>query len=139
MCAVLVAITTDSSTTTPAVELLPNPTLKNISEASSVHVLAFSSKGDLLLVESEGEFVVDEWERVYEVAREACLGDRRLGKEDGGDERSRDVEMEEDGDKEGLLWKMQRVVGEKVESEQRWKKDLGQPWRKKDGPLQILS
>jgi len=48
------------------------PDVKQILAARSVHVFAFSSKGQLLVAESEGVFDVEVWERAVEDARGVC-------------------------------------------------------------------
>ena len=48
------------------------PDVKQILAARSVHVFAFSSKGQLLVAESEGVFDVEAWERAVEDARGVC-------------------------------------------------------------------
>ena len=97
--------------------LLPDPTAQDLAAASSVHVLAFSSLGKLLVVESEGEFSMKDWEEVHEKAKEICLG-----KEGGGD--GQDVSMHglENGSLKDMLC---GVVQQKAAEEQRWKANLG--------------
>ena len=72
--------------------LLLDPSVKQIKLASSIHVLAFSSHGDLLVVESEGDFTMATWEKVYQTAKVICY--REEEDESGGEEvsmRSDDV------------------------------------------------
>ena len=97
--------------------LLPNPTAKDLRAASSVHVLAFSSFGEILVVESEGEFTMELWEGVHAKAKEICLG-----KEGGKD--GEDVSMDGSG-QESLADVLRGAVQEKVEREQRWIATLG--------------
>lgn len=52
--------------------LIRNPTLLQIQSADSVHVLGFTSQGDLLIAESEGSFSMDDWDEVYEAGRAIC-------------------------------------------------------------------
>ncbi|KAL2165527.1 hypothetical protein VTH06DRAFT_828 [Thermothelomyces fergusii] len=49
-----------------------DPSPREVETAESVHVLGFTSHDGLLLAESEGDFTVGEWDRVYETAREIC-------------------------------------------------------------------
>ncbi|OJD16339.1 hypothetical protein AJ78_03472 [Emergomyces pasteurianus Ep9510] len=97
-------------------ELVQNASSYDIKNAESLHVLAFSSKGHLLLNESEGRFDLDTWENVYEVAQSLCTGDPGLTKDDG------DIDMDglkatkppeklvretvEDKLRENLVWKI---------------------------------
>lgn len=55
--------------------VIRNPTLLQSQSSTSVHVLAFSSHGDLLVVESEGTFTLDDWEAVYEAGKAICCDD----------------------------------------------------------------
>lgn len=50
-------------------KVIVDPTQVQISRARSVHVLAFTHEGDLLLVESEGQFSLAEWDEVVGAAR----------------------------------------------------------------------
>ena len=52
-----------------------DPSFEEIDAATSLHVLGFSSHGDLLIAESEGSFDITIWERVAEIACSACWGD----------------------------------------------------------------
>lgn len=54
-------------------KIIVDPTLVQISRARSVHALAFTSEGDLLLVESEGQFSLAEWDEVAGAARKVCF------------------------------------------------------------------
>lgn len=51
------------------------PSTTDIEAAASSHVFSFSSHGDLVLAESEGNFDRGIWERVLEVAERACRHD----------------------------------------------------------------
>jgi len=85
-----------------------HPTIREATAAKSIHVLCFSSNGELLLVESEGMFSMEEWEVIEEKARGACLGD--------------DDAMAEDEDRAKTLQHgMRAVVEEKVRRAERWK------------------
>ena len=98
--------------------LVTQPSMDQIKLASSIHVLAFSSHGDLLVVESEGEFTIDEWDEVLQKAKLICYGEVR------GESGSEDVSMRLDDVSElGIVLK--DAVERKVAKEQRWKKDIG--------------
>jgi exosome complex component RRP46 len=49
-----------------------DPSPREIEAAKSVHVLAFTSRDELLLAESEGDFTVREWDEVCEIAERVC-------------------------------------------------------------------
>ena len=104
----------------PSGRLIQDPSTQQLREASSVHVLAFSSHGDLLIVESEGEFDISSWETVLEKARQVCRG---KGKDSGEDE---DGSMTIGSEKERTLEDgLRDTIREKVAREQRWKESLG--------------
>ena len=90
--------------------------MQQIKLASSIHVLAFSSRGDLLLVESEGDFTIDKWEEVHQRAKLICHGDE-------GDE-GEDVSMGSD-DVSKLENVLKEAVETKIAKEQRWKESMG--------------
>jgi len=54
--------------------VIHNPSLVQSQSADSVHVLAFSSHGELLVVESEGTFTMDEWDQIFEAGKVICCG-----------------------------------------------------------------
>ena len=94
------------------------PSVQQIKQASSIHVLAFSSYGHLLVVESEGDFTIDTWDEVHQKAGPICYGAA------GDKSESEDVSMElDDVPKPGNVLK--DVVERKVVKEQRWKKSMG--------------
>lgn len=97
--------------------LKSDPTAEELKVASSIHVFAFSSHGDLLVVESEGEFGIETWEKAYQKARLACRG------EDEDDSESEDVSMDSDNDTK-LEDVLRDAVRQKVAREQKWKQDL---------------
>ncbi|EEH41868.1 hypothetical protein PAAG_03789 [Paracoccidioides lutzii Pb01] len=90
-------------------ELIQHPSYDCIKTAASLHVLAFSSKGHLLLNESEGQFGLDTWDKVYELAESACRGGAEFRKGNG------DVEMS--GMKTGQT--LEQVVRDTVEDKLR--------------------
>ena len=98
--------------------LVVEPSAEEIKLASSIHVLAFSSFGDLLLVESEGDFTRDTLDEVHQEARLTCHGEERDESE------SEDVSMELD-DVPTLAKVLKDAVERKVAEEQRWKKNMG--------------
>jgi exosome complex component RRP46 len=68
LASVLLALTSNGGSK----RILRNPTFGEILSADSLHVLAFTSHGDLLVAESEGSFDVVDWEEIYEVGERAC-------------------------------------------------------------------
>ncbi|KAI5284028.1 exosome non-catalytic core subunit rrp46 [Ascosphaera aggregata] len=64
--AVLIAVTPDK-------KLLRDPSQKDVNDATSLHAIALSSTGRLLLGIDEGDFDIDTYGRVYELAEASCL------------------------------------------------------------------
>ncbi|QKX56844.1 uncharacterized protein TRUGW13939_03951 [Talaromyces rugulosus] len=93
---------------TNANEIIGSPSSNDCKTAKSLHALSFSSKGHLLLNESQGNFDFDTWELVYERAYSICSGAKG---EDG------DVSM--DG-KQNLESVIREVVEDKIHNEYSW-------------------
>jgi exosome complex component RRP46 len=97
-------------------EIIREPSSADAAAAASLHVLAFTSKGHLLLNESEGAFDFDTWERVYERALAICHGTSALGS-DG------DVAMTETVDSQPLEGLVRDTVEDRIHVEYAWKID----------------
>ena len=63
-------------------DIIREPSVQGARSATSLHALAFSSKGHLLLNESQGKFDFDTWEKVYERAESVCLDSTGSGDSD---------------------------------------------------------
>lgn len=100
--------------------LVVKPSAEQIKQASSIHVLAFSSYGDLLVVESEGDFTLDTLDEVHQKARSVCYGEEQ----DESESESEDFSMELD-DVPPLANVLKEAVERKVAEEQRWKRNTG--------------
>ncbi|KAI4749022.1 hypothetical protein E4T50_00681 [Aureobasidium sp. EXF-12298] len=92
----------------PSGSISINPSPKLLLPASSAHVFAFSSTGNLILDLSEGEFDLDTWEKAHDKAKEECCKEQ-LG----------DAAMEEG--KPSLQGFVERVVEARVDKERAWK------------------
>lgn len=97
---------------------MQDPSAKQIHSASSVHVLAFSSHGDLLLVESEGSFDIDAWEEVVAQAKHICLDAEAV-------DSVRDTASMDSTRPLSLEKMMKNAMQERMVKEQRWKESLG--------------
>ncbi|CAD0109112.1 unnamed protein product [Aureobasidium uvarum] len=89
-------------------DLSINPAPKVLLSASSAHVFAFSSTGNLILDLSEGEFDLDTWEKAHDKAKEECCKEQ----------------LSEDAMEEGkpsLQGFVERVVEARVDKERAWK------------------
>ncbi|KAI4226937.1 MAG: hypothetical protein LQ349_006801 [Xanthoria aureola] len=96
-------------------ELVRTASVKALKEAASLHVLAFSSLGELLLAESEGTFDVDIWDQVYIWAKKDC----RMS--DSGDlTQTDDVDMDL-SKSDTLEDSLRSIIEEKAATEYRWK------------------
>jgi len=98
--------------------LVFDPSSNHLKSAASIHVLAFSSHSDTLIVESEGDFSIETWEQVHEKAGQLCHGQEN---EDSDDE---DMSMDS-YEKIKLENIMRDAVQEKVTKERKWKEELG--------------
>ena len=98
-------------------KLISDPTAEQLKVAASIHVFAFSSHGDLLVVESEGEFGIETWEEAYQKARLACRGEAE------NDSDSEDVSMDSDSDTK-LEDVLRDAIRQKVAREHKWKQGL---------------
>ena len=96
-------------------ELKTDPSLRDIKGARSLHVVGFSSVGELVLVESEGRFTFAEWEDVEELGRRTCLGS--IG--ESGNRKVQDGEAEET--EKSVLDKLRSAVEAKVTADNRWR------------------
>jgi exosome complex component RRP46 len=97
-------------------DIIRQLSVSQAASAKSLHVLAFSSKGHLLLNESQGTFDFDTWERVHEHAAAICRG-TLAGSADG------DVTMAEEGGEQGLEKFVRETVEDKVYRDYAWKID----------------
>ncbi|KAI4759123.1 hypothetical protein E4T52_01055 [Aureobasidium sp. EXF-3400] len=92
----------------PSGDISINPSPKLLLPASSAHVFAFSSTGNLILDLSEGEFDLDTWEKAHDKAKEECCKEQ----------------VEENAMEEGkpsLQGFVERVVEARVDKERAWK------------------
>lgn len=67
---------------TPSGEIVQEPSVEVVTSAASLHSLAFSSKGHLLLNESQGRFDFETWESVRQQAALLCQ-DKKVPGSDG--------------------------------------------------------
>ena len=93
-----------------------DPTPKQIEEATSIHAIAFCSHGDLLMVESEGAFDMDEWDAIADEASRVCRGGLGDSNDNNNDTRAT-VET-------GLEGFIKTTVGTKLVSEQNWRQSV---------------
>ena len=98
---------------------LLDPSPKQLKKASSLHVLAFSSLGELLVVESEGDFSIGIWEQVHAKAEQVCCGEEE--EEDAAGDEDVEKASKDGSNKEDML---RSIVQEQVTKEQRWKQSL---------------
>lgn len=95
--------------------IVVNPTLLESQAASSVHVMAFTSHGDLLVAESEGDFTLKDWEAVHDAAKTICCDDSQTS----GSKAMGDEAMDE---KSGsMMMFVKSTLEDKIESDLQWK------------------
>lgn len=97
-------------------DIVRDPSAADAKAASSLHVLAFSYKGHLLLNESEGRFDFDTWELVRERALSICRGAAASGT-DG------DVAMGEGSEDARLDRFVRETVEDRLHVDYAWKID----------------
>lgn len=107
--ATLIAVTSDQ-------ELIQDPSAQQIEAATSLHVLSFSSHGDLLVVESEGKFDLDVWDEVFRKAQQICQGVN-------GDNGNEDVDMDAEQHR-SLEDILRKTMHDKTIKDQIWKENL---------------
>lgn len=96
-------------------KLTIDPSMKEIQLAPSIHVLAYSSQGDLLIIESEGSFSTDILEQVIETASLVCRGQISEG--------SKNVIVHMEEGAMSLEDSMKMLVWRKIAKEQEWKEN----------------
>jgi len=111
LASVLLAISSDGSSRT----IIRNPTLQEFQAASSVHVLAFTSHGQLLVAESEGTFTLEDWDEIYEVGKglycdDVATADENIMQGEGLEENTG-----------GMMMFVKSALEEKVSADLHWK------------------
>ncbi|KAL8786906.1 MAG: hypothetical protein Q9213_002537 [Squamulea squamosa] len=96
-------------------ELVTGPLIKAMKEPTSLHVLAFSSHGELLVAESEGAFDMDIWDQVYSKAEKLCRGSETSNMAE-----TDDVDMEP-SESDSLENSLRGIIERKTVRDQRWK------------------
>ena len=95
-------------------DLIREPSTQTAKAAASLHALAFSSKGHLLLNESQGKFDFDTWEKVYQRAFNICHGMQNQAS-DG------DIPMVKDVDGQPIEALIRETVEDQVYRDYAWK------------------
>lgn len=96
--------------------IIKNPTVVQFQAADSVHVLAFTSQGELLVAESEGTFTLEDWDEVCETAKSLCCDESTIA---GDDDVMQDEGLEEN--KGSLTMFVKSTMEEKVAKDLHWK------------------
>jgi exosome complex component RRP46 len=104
----LIAVSSNNNSRT----LIQNPSLVEYESAKSIHVLAFTSHGELLLAESQGTFDLQDWDEVFETAKTLCLSEQEDADMQGG------VRLEEK--KTNMLTFVKSALEEKVTQDLHW-------------------
>lgn len=96
-------------------KIIQCPTIREIQQATSIHVLAFTSHGDLLVDESEGYYSIDDWDIIFEKAQRICCGAEEVANMDAM------LDEGEEGNG-GLTGFLRSTLEEKVASDLKWRK-----------------
>ena len=109
---VLLALNWDGSSR----NIIQDPNVLEFQTANSVHVLAFTSQGELLVAESEGSFSMEDWEKVYRLGKEICCDNSKTGADDN-------VMQDEGLDEktEAMMMFVKSTLREKVTADNHWK------------------
>lgn len=59
-------------------KIVADPSPSEVDQATSLHVLGFTSQDDLLLAESEGVFSMVEWDNVISTGQKVCGQQRQM-------------------------------------------------------------
>ena len=97
--------------------LVVSPTVKQRKMCGSLHAFGFLRSGEVVLMESEGRFRMEEWEAGLELARKAVLGEKEV-------HHNGDVDMNGVSGQDGsssLMDVMRQAVIAKVANDDRWK------------------
>lgn len=97
-------------------KIIPDPSILQLQSAKSVHVLAFTSHGELIVTESEGRFSILEWNDIHDVARRLCCGEHTSDEDDS-------MQDEGSGGHAGgsMMMFVKSVLAEKVGNDLHWK------------------
>ena len=94
--------------------MVADPSRRDLAAARSVHVFGFTSDDGLLLVESEGDFTVKEWDEACAAARKICC--------ESGKKAGLDVILDDD-EREGpdMRQFLRSAVEAKVSTDLHWR------------------
>lgn len=98
----------------PVPRIVQHPSADEIQQASSVHVLAFTSTGELLVAESEGVFSYSEWDDIFRKAKTIC------GIETSNQGSDVDIEDEDEGSVNMQSF-VRSALETKIEADLHWK------------------
>ncbi|KAF2762732.1 hypothetical protein EJ05DRAFT_471682 [Pseudovirgaria hyperparasitica] len=93
-----------------------SPTPQGIRSATSLHVFTFSQRGRCLISESSGTFSFNAYVEAYKVAEKMCT-------DPVGQDQDEDIMVGLDEPAHNLTSFVRSKVAEKVESEQRWRRN----------------
>ncbi len=99
--------------------LVADPSPRQLEQAQSTHVVAFTSLDELLLAESDGDFSLEDWGAVCGAGRKLCCG---RGGKPGAD---MVLDEEDDGQqRDGPDWRhfIRSTMEAKVEADLHWKR-----------------
>ena len=96
-------------------KLALDPSPDDIEAAASLHILGFSSHGDLIISESEGSFDIEVWEQVLDIAGTACCAGRTNGNVPESDSlRASEHQLSLEGS-------LRATILERIQDKRRWR------------------
>lgn len=96
-------------------EIMVWPGLKERKLARSLHVFGYGREEECLLMESEGTFEVEDWQRAEAGARKAVLGRSQVG--------AGDLDMDIDASWQSLFEVVRQAVETRVAKDGRWREE----------------
>jgi len=99
--------------------LVPSPGVRQRKKCTSLHVFGFIGNGDLVLVESEGRFKLEQWKAAGEIARALVLG--KTGTTTGADVAMDGLVPDEQSQSSSVMDVMRKAVEARVAQDERWR------------------
>jgi len=96
-------------------DVVVSPRVQERKRCRSLHVFAYTAKGQCVLMESEGRFQVNEWEAAERTARQIVV--------DGMDSKNEDVDMTGGASAPSVIEMMRKSVEARVAKDKRWREN----------------
>ena len=96
--------------------IIRNPNISESQTADSFHVLAFTSQGELLIAQSEGSFLMEDWDEICRVGKGFCCDNLKTGAD--GDVMQEEGLHEKTGE---MMMFVKSTLKDKVMADNHWK------------------